>query len=97
MIRLFTLSFIFILSFATNAQAQGSVVQCGDPGRDVRGVNTDPPQRYCDIYQRQLSYKEEADTLSAQLKERQENFARPRNEAYRIYQEDLEVLHSQTP
>lgn len=51
-------------------------------------------ETHCDIYQRQLAYREEALKMDALMKERQENFAAPRREALKRYEADMEALNA---
>lgn len=86
---LIIIALTFILP--ASAQAEQGVYQCGEP---VEGdIETDPGFSFCDIYQRQLAFKDVRDRLSRQLRERQENFAEPRRQAYEAYQRDLKALH----
>lgn len=74
------------------ADETGNVMQCGEA---VTGsVETDPDFRYCDIYQRQLDYKESADQLREDINTRTENFAKPRKIARKQYEADLEQIHN---
>ena len=75
-----------------NAQEEGSnLVQCGEA---VTGsIETNPDFEFCDIYQRQLDYKESADQLREDIIKRSENFAKPRQAARAQYEKDLEELH----
>lgn len=75
------------------ANAQGSVVQCGVPEDAI--VETDPTNEFCDIYQRQFAHKESLNKLKQDLKQRQENFAKPRKQAYEQYRKDLEAMHNE--
>ena len=63
---------------------------CGVP--DPAALDTEATP-HCDIYQRQLSYREEALKLEALMEERQENFAAPRREALKRYEEDMKALN----
>ena len=88
--------FCFIVMIVTmikmaKAEEPSGVVQCGEA---VTGsIETDPGYEFCDIYQRQLDYKDSADQLEEDIKKRSENFAKPRRQAYEQYQKDLEALH----
>lgn len=84
---------LFLCFIPSSANAQQSVVyQCGIP---VAGdIDIEPNMNFCDIYARQLAYKDSADTLRDQLEARQKNFAAPRIESYNRYQKELDALHS---
>ena len=73
------------------ASAQNEVVHCSDP--IVSTVTTDPGFKFCNIYDRQLAYKENRDDFYKQLKDRQKNFAAPGLEAQNQYRKDVETMH----
>lgn len=76
---------------AEEDDAQNLVVQCGEP---VTGsIETESKMEFCDIYQRQLNYKDGADQLRKDIITRSENFAKPRQAARAQYEKDLENLH----
>ncbi len=85
------LTVLLALTFSANAQAANEVVHCGTPV-DTH-INTDPGFIYCNIYDRQIAYREKRLDLMRQLKERQANFAAPGLETYRKYKQDIEELH----
>ncbi|MCB1563941.1 MAG: hypothetical protein KDJ75_10235 [Alphaproteobacteria bacterium] len=80
---------------APSHAAEGKIVQCGEPlkGEGIGTVETDPGQDYCNIYERQLAYREERLKYKADLEERRENYHAPRREAYKNYKADLEALN----
>lgn len=73
------------------AAAQNEIVHCSDPV--VSTVTTDPGFKFCNIYDRQLAYKENRSDFYKQLKERQKNFAAPGLEAQNQYLKDVETMH----
>lgn len=87
------LFFVLALIFSPFASQAGEIVGCGVPASVT--IETDPGFTYCDIYQRQLAYRDEAIKLDRQMKARQINFAAPRIEALKRYQADMEVLNEQ--
>jgi hypothetical protein len=82
-------------AFTPAFAAEGKIVQCGEPlkGEGIGTVATDPGQDYCNIYDRQLAYREERLKYKADLEERRENYHAPRREAYENYKADLEALN----
>ncbi|MEM7650748.1 MAG: hypothetical protein AAF204_01540 [Pseudomonadota bacterium] len=86
-----SLAFIAITFPSAFAQAQESEF-CGVP--DPAAMDTEA-LGHCDIYQRQLAYREEALKLQELMKERQENFAAPRREAIKRYEEDMKALNEE--
>ena len=72
------------------AQAANEIAACGVPD-DVR-VET-PDFTYCNIYDRQLAYKETRDTLKEELLARQKAFAEPGKRAYEQYRENLQKVY----
>lgn len=74
--------------------AENKVVHCGVP--DGFDVTTNPGFEFCDIYSRQLAYREERLKLRKQLEQRQTNFVDPQLEAYKNYKKELEALHNRT-
>ena len=92
-IQLFILTALISALGIAHANAEGTVVQCGVPEDSV--VNTDPTNEFCDIYQRQLIYKDSLNKLQEDLLTRQENFAKPRKQAYEQYRKDLEAMHNE--
>ncbi|MCB1532789.1 MAG: hypothetical protein KDJ35_07960 [Alphaproteobacteria bacterium] len=73
------------------AQDMDGVIQCGEA---VTGsISTESSADFCDVYQRQLNYKDSADQLREEITTRSENFAAPRRAAYEQYQRDLEQVH----
>lgn len=89
--RSFLIFFIcMFLSAPVFAQAS-SIRQCGVP--DSYDLEIYGDFEMCDIYQRQLGYKAEADKFERQMKKRQALFVAPRNRAYRQYKADLDAIH----
>lgn len=90
--RQFLLFFISVLFLSSPAFSQASYIkQCGVPeGYDLE-IYGDFDM--CNFYQRQLDYKAEADKYSRQLKKRRELFVKPRNQVFRQYKADLDLLH----
>ncbi len=80
------------MSFAAPALAEGDLVACGTPVST--DLNTTAVRDFCDIYTRQLAYNDEHKHLTSQLKERQKNYAAPREEAYKNYLKDRDRLWS---
>lgn len=87
----FTAVFLALGLFAAEARAESKIVQCGAPVESH--VPTDPGIAMCDIYTRQLAYREKRLALKAQLEERQRNFAAPSKLAHERYIQNLERLH----
>lgn len=83
---------ISILTLAHTAKAQDSSEFCGLPSKTEFSTDT---VAHCDIYQRQLAYREEALKLEKLMEERQENFASPRREALKRYKEDMKELNAE--
>jgi hypothetical protein len=88
--RLFT----FILSLLIlSTPAFAEVEQCGVP--DEAELSTTPNTAFCDIYQRQLAYRIEANKFREKINDRNEAFAAPRRAAYEQYQADLKALEGE--
>ncbi|MEZ5814567.1 MAG: hypothetical protein R3E13_07630 [Alphaproteobacteria bacterium] len=64
---------------------------CGTPAPAALDTKA---EAHCDIYQRQLAYREKALKMDTLMKERQENFAAPRREAIKRYEADMEALNA---
>lgn len=86
---------LFLAPLSPTFAAEGEIVQCGEPlkGEGIGTVATDPGQDYCDIYTRQLAYREERLKYKADLEERRENYHAPRKEAYENHKANLEALN----
>ncbi len=82
--------FILILAIPTTAHA-GQILQCGAPVSVT--INTDPNVQFCDIYTRQLKYRDSLISLQEQLQERAKNYVAPGIEARNNYREALAALH----
>ncbi len=78
--------FAATITFSATTNAEN----CGVPKGFVLGTET---VGHCDIYQRQLAYREESLEMKRIMEERQENFAEPRREAIKQYEADLEALN----
>jgi len=91
-IFLFTLTILTNFIFISSANAQETSESCGVPS--AVDINTDALP-HCDIYHRQFAYREEALKLEKKMKERQENFAAPRREALKRYEEDMKKLNTE--
>lgn len=91
--KLYFFLFIFALAACINlaSTAQAQVVHCGVPD-EVRVPNAE--FEFCDIFQRQLAYREKRLLLVEDIKERQKSFAAPSIEARKQYQKDLQALHN---
>jgi len=88
--RLFTL----ILSLLVlSAPALAEVEQCGVPA-DAE-LSTTPNTAFCDIYQRQLAYRIEANQFREMINERNEAFAAPRRAAYEQYKAELKAIEGE--
>lgn len=74
-----------------SAQENVTPIQCGEATSG--SIDTASSQEYCNIYQRQLEFKESADKLRDEIEQRSENFAAPRRAAREQYEADLEALH----
>ncbi|MCK5284156.1 MAG: hypothetical protein KAJ86_01070 [Alphaproteobacteria bacterium] len=88
---LFFLSIFFVLSYNTMANAENTVVQCGIPSESH--VETDPGFQYCNIFDRQFTYRKNRIALMDQLKIRQTQFIEPALSARNQYKKDLDALH----
>ena len=90
------ISVLPILFFAFPSLSQENQV-CGSPvPSDMPTIPSFPSPQisgYCDIYQRQLDYRERAIELDEQMKKRQENYANARRSAYQQYLQDLEQVN----
>lgn len=83
--------FVTMIKIAKADETASGIVQCGEA---ISGsINTEPQSDFCDIYQRQLNYKDGADQLRAEIEERTANFAKPRQQARGQYEKDLQALH----
>ncbi len=92
-IRLFIFTiFIAGLACAAPKQAQAGIVSAGEP--PFIRVDSMPDFVYPDIYQRQLAYRETLLMLQDDMKARQKAFIAPSLEAQRMYEQDLEALHT---
>jgi len=69
----------------------GEVVACGIPAPAALPTEQ---LNYCDIYQRQLGYREVSLEQSELLKARQESFVSLQAQAYQKYQADLAALNA---
>ncbi len=67
------------------------IVECG--AATTYEIETQSPVNACDIYTRQLAYRDEALKLREQIKERSTNFAKPIRTLKKQYDKDLEALH----
>ncbi len=82
--------FILIIAIPATAHA-GQILQCGAPVSVT--INTDPNVQFCDIYTRQLKYRDSLISLQEQLQERAKNYVAPGIEARKNYREALAALH----
>jgi hypothetical protein len=71
------------------------IVQCGAPV--PAELETDVNRDYCDIYARQLAYREETLKYHDKLEERRQNFIAPMNEARRNYEASRNALRNDRP
>ena len=90
--RTFIISSLFIVILGVSPASAQESEFCGVP--DEAALDTEAGT-HCDIYQRQLAYREEAIKMDALMKERQENFAAPRREALKRYEADIEALNNE--
>lgn len=67
------------------------IMSCGQPS--TYDLNTSSPVPACDIYTRQLQYRDEAIKLRNQIQARAVNYARPSAILHRQYKENLQALH----
>lgn len=88
--KIFLLSVFLVILPLSVTQAE-EPVHCGSP--DEIKLKTESEAKFCDIYQRQLEYRESWKQLRADLLERQESYAKPRRAAYQQYRKDLESIH----
>lgn len=72
-------------------ESESLIVHCGEPVES--SVKTEASIPVCDIYTRQLAYRENILAFRDQLRERQANFAAPSLEARRNYDKMIEELH----
>ncbi len=73
------------------ANASSDLESC--PAASNYDLSTDPETKLCDIYSRQLQYRENAVGFRDQLHERAQKFAAPRQAAYQAYRQELEAMH----
>lgn len=70
----------------------GEILHCGTPEIEDVPLTSDTHD-VCDIYTRQFEYREEFLEYQAQLRQRQENFARARQAAVKNYKAELQALN----
>ncbi len=80
---------VAILLFVSPAMAEtlARPVQCGIPTKP--DLETDPGIDFCDIYARQLAYRETQKSFREMIEQRRSNYVQPRNEAYKEYREKI--------
>lgn len=88
---LFIVSFIFMTLPLTSVKA-AEIVQCGVPTTVT--IETENNEKYCDIHQRRLAYREESLKLKEQMHERAKNYAAPKTQALKQYAQDIEALNA---
>jgi len=69
----------------------GEIIECGAPS--TYDLELTSPVDACDIYSRQLAYRDEAIKLREQLHQRTESFAKPVRVLKKQYEKDLQDLH----
>ncbi len=89
--RVVLLSFIALFFLPPLTAQAGQILHCGVPERAT--VNTDPDIGFCDIYTRQLEYRNSRLALRSQLDERAKNYAAPGIQARKNYRANLQALH----
>ena len=87
--RFFTLILALML---ISSPAFAGIEQCGVPVDAELGA---PDTEFCDIYQRQLAYRIEANKFREMINERNEAFAAPRKAARAQYEADLKAIESE--
>ena len=90
--RTILLSSLALIALSIPAAHAQTSEFCGVPAPADLDTQAEP---HCDIYQRQLSYREEALKLEALMEERQDNFAAPRREALERYEADIKALNAE--
>ncbi len=85
--RIFTLMLSLVI---LSAPAFAEIEQCGVPAQAALGET--PNTAFCDIYQRQLAYRLEANKFRELINERNEAFAAPRRAARAQYEADLKAI-----
>ena len=90
--RSYFLAAIALTVFLIVSPARAANIEaCGVP--DPAVLNTDGVD-YCDIYTRQLAYRLTRLEHRKLIEERQKNFAAPRDQALKNYQQALESLNN---
>lgn len=84
-----------LISFAlvpvAGARAQEGAKACGQ----AVGGTVKPTDGFCDIYQRQIEYKKNAEEFRKSLDERRVSFEKPREESLQRYREDLDKIYKE--
>ncbi len=86
---IFILVMVSGLALAAPARAQ-DIRQCGAPVSGEIPVNAVP---LCDIYSRQIAFREERKKLHDQLQQRRRNFVTPQLAALKTYRESMKTLN----
>lgn len=82
----------WIITMIKIGKAEASeLVFCGAPLSS--NVNVEPAYDHCDMYTRQLAFREESIALRQTLLQRAENYAAPRKQSRENYKRQLEALH----
>ncbi len=90
-LSIISLCFVFAVAHFSNDAHAGAVRSCGVPSS--YDLNTHSPVGVCDIYTRQLMYRDEAIKLRQQILNRAVSFQKPRAALYAQYKENLQALH----
>jgi hypothetical protein len=98
--RFFCFTIAIVCLFANPAFAQDAAAtietptdpaSCGTP--EAASLETEVDENFCNIYQRQMAYRGEAQAFRKKILERQKNFAAPRDAAYAAYKDEIKSLN----
>jgi hypothetical protein len=78
----------------TSAEA-AEIYECGAP--TTYELETESNADLCDVYSRQIAYRDEAIKFRKQIRQRAESFIIPTVEARKNYLENLQKLHDSIP
>ncbi len=88
----FLLILCIIIAISAPAKAgEGGIIYCGDP--KAADLTTDPKLDFCDIYARRFAYAGEDIKFRQMLRDRQANYAAPRDHAFNAYRQELDSRH----
>ncbi len=90
MYRIFVFLGLLLCVWSPVSAQAGDVVACGAPAPAALPTEE---QNYCDIYQRQLTYRQISIDQTVLLKERQERFPALQEQAYQKYLQNIDTLN----